>query len=92
MTRKNQYLVEILVFIFCEATSQADMLLSIHLQNSTYPAARHTQNNITLSIDVEGIRRIKNIPIAAQSNAKPIIRFIIRILTAVVTFTLSYAV
>lgn len=62
-----------------------------HLQNSTYPAARHTQNSITLKIDVEGISRIKNIPIAAQSKAKPIIRFIIKILTAVVTLTLSYA-
>lgn len=62
-----------------------------YLQNSTYPAARHMQNSITLKIEVEGISRIKNIPIAAQSKAKPIIRFIIKILTAVVTLTLSYA-
>ncbi len=63
-----------------------------HLQNNTYPAARHIQNNTTLNIEVEGIRKIKNIPIAAESRAKPIIRFIFKVLTAVVTLTLSYAV
>jgi hypothetical protein len=40
---------------------------------------------------VEGISRIKNIPIAAQSKANPIIRFITKILTAIITLTLSYA-
>lgn len=99
MTRKKPVSLADTGFLYAIVCKKCSETLSVdgflypvcHLQNSTYPAARHTQNSITLKIDVEGISRIKNIPIAAQSKAKPIIRFIIKILTAIVTLTLSYA-